>query len=156
MSAYAAGTTVAADRSRIELERLLRRFGATGFAYGWQSTPTARESVGFEMHGRQVRIELPIPASDSVEFTVTPGGKRRSETAARDAYDAEIRRRWRSLVLVVKAKLTAVADGISTVEREFLADVVLPSGATFGQWAASRLPEIDRGSMPELLPGADR
>jgi len=40
-------------------------------------------------------------------------------------FDAEVRRRWRSLALIVKAKLVAVDDGISTAEREFLADTMV-------------------------------
>jgi hypothetical protein len=155
VSAYATGTTVTADRSRVELEKLLRRFGATGFGYAWQEKP-ARESVGFDLHGRQVRIDLPIPDPGSVEFTVTAAGRRRTDTAAEEAYQAEIRRRWRSLVLVVKAKLAAVADGISTVEREFLADIVLANGQTFADWAGPQFAALHPGQTLALTPGVER
>ena len=57
--------------------------------------------------------------------------------------------------MVIKAKLVAVEAGISTIEREFLADVVLPDGHTVGQWVAPQLDKIyERGEMPALLPGA--
>lgn len=76
--------------------------------------------------------------------------------AARDAYEQEIRRRWRSLLLVVKAKLTAVADGISTVEREFLADLVIPTGQTLAEWLAPQLEAAyAHGGVPALLPGTE-
>ena len=58
-------------------------------------------------------------------------------------------------MLVIKAKLEAVTAGISTIETEFLANIVLPDNTTAGEWM---LPQIDRayrtGEMPPLLPAA--
>jgi hypothetical protein len=60
----------------------------------------------------------------------------------------------KALSLVVKAKLEAVEAGISTVEREFLADVLLADGSTVGAWAAPQLALVyERGVTPALLPG---
>lgn len=132
MSRYAQGTTVAEDRTRIELERLLKRFGADQFAAAWDNT-TGTRMVAFRMSGRQVRLDVPIPDPKSSMFTQTPTGRARTAAAAADEYDKEVRRRWRSLFLVVKAKLTAVEDGISTLEREFLADMVTADGRTVEQ-----------------------
>lgn len=50
-----------------------------------------------------------------------------------------LERRWRALLLVTKAKFEAVASGISTVEREFLADLVLPNGRVVQEELAPRL-----------------
>jgi hypothetical protein len=63
--------------------------------------------------------------------------------------------RWRALALVIKAKLEAVAAGITTVEQEFLAHIVLPDGhTTVGTWMAPQLAAAyDAGTMPALLPG---
>ena len=36
-------------------------------------------------------------------------------------------------MLVTKAKLELVAEGLSTIQREFLADPVLPDGSTVGR-----------------------
>jgi hypothetical protein len=53
---------------------------------------------------------------------------------------------------VIKAKLEAVAAGITTIEDEFLAHTVLPDGSTFGEWAKPQLEEAYRlGSMPTHL-----
>jgi response regulator RpfG family c-di-GMP phosphodiesterase len=46
--------------------------------------------------------------------------------------DAETRRRWRCLAMVIKAKLEVVASGISSFEEEFLAHVMLYDGRTVG------------------------
>jgi hypothetical protein len=54
--------------------------------------------------------------------------------------------------LVIKAKLEAVAAEISTVEDEFLAHTVLPSGETVGEWVK---PQVEQaylsGAMPTQL-----
>jgi hypothetical protein len=53
---------------------------------------------------------------------------------------------------LVKAKLEAVEIGNSTMQRQFLADMVLPKGQTVGQWAAEELrPAIPAGQMPRSL-----
>src|SRR5690606_38687520 len=99
------------------------------------------------------RLDLPMPDPDSPEFTRTPTGRPRTTTAAVQAYEDEVRRRWRSLLLVVKAKLTAVADGISTLEREFLADMVTADGRTVEQVVR---PHLEVGGPLQLEAGVRR
>lgn len=151
MSRYAEQTQVSSDRSRAEIERILRRYNATAFAYGWAERSA---TIGFTVAGRSVRIELPLPDPDERDFRQTPTGRRRSDAAREDAYEQAVRQRWRALVLIIKAKLEAVAAGISTVEREFLADVLLPDGSTVGAWIEPQLAiAYVRDQMPALLPG---
>lgn len=152
MSPYASGTDVTADRSRAEIERTLQRFGADQFAYGWDGDQAA---IGFRLGGRAVRMTITLPSPTAAGFYQTPTGRRRSDTAARDEYEKEVRRRWRALAAVIKAKLVAVEEGISTIEREFLADLLLPSGQTLGDELVPRLDRIS-GGLPALLPGGDR
>jgi len=147
---YAAGTEVSSDRSRSEIERTLTRYGATQCLYGWSG---GRATVGFTAHGRSIRFELPLPNRGDREFTRTDTGRTRSETAAADAYEKAVRQRWRALALVVKAKLEAVASGISTFEDEFLAATVLPGGATVADTVRDHVVEAYRtGRVPALLP----
>ena len=156
MAKYAAATGVPAERSRNEIERTLTRFGATAFAYGW-SADRSFAQIMFEMGGRRIRFSLPLPDRSDKAFTHSPSGSRRTETSMRAAYDQEVRRLWRSLLLVIKAKLEAVATGIVSAEEEFLAHVVLPSGETVGDWVEPQLKAVyGRGDMPALLPGSDR
>ena len=55
---------------------------------------------------------------------------------------------------VIKAKLEAVEASITTIEQEFLAHIVLPSGSTVGEWAAPQLAlAYERGQMPAIMPG---
>lgn len=147
---YAAQTEVPADRSRSEIERLLVRYGATAFQYGWEGDKAA---VGFRIDSRYVRILMPMPQPGDVELTAA--GKMRSEAATLRAHEQAVRQRWRALALIIKAKLEAVASGISTVEREFMSDIVLPNNETVGQWLAPQIEAAYQGGkMPLLLPGS--
>ena len=57
------------------------------------------------------------------------------------------------MVAVIKAKLVAVKDSISTLEREFMADLVLPNGQTMHEWAR---PQLARGESVSFLPTTSR
>jgi hypothetical protein len=144
---YAANTSVTIERSKSELERLLSRYGADAFAY---MSDESGAVVAFRMKGRHVRFLMPMPEEEDVLYT--PSGRIRSNSQAEQALVQMTRSRWRSLVLIVKAKLEAVEAGISTFEREFLSDILLPSGETVHEFLA---PQIERayadGKMPKVL-----
>lgn len=151
MPRYAAQTEVSSDRSRSEIERTLRRYGASAFAYGWEGDMA---QVGFKLADRQIRFRLPLPDPAAEEFVLTPTGRERSEKASEEAYEQAVRQRWRALALVIKAKLEAVEAGISTIEDEFMAHISLPSGQTVGEWLGPQLGAVyARHTMPALLPG---
>jgi hypothetical protein len=154
MTRYAERTEVSSDRSRAEIERTLRRYGASAFMYGWTDNSV---TVAFELAGRRIVFRLPMPDPNDREFNLTPTGKRRVQSAVEQAYEQAVRQRWRALALVIKAKLEAVSAGITTVEQEFLAHIQLPNGSTVGEWAAPQL-EIAyaRGTMPALMPGTGK
>lgn len=151
MPTYAAETAVSTEASRAEIERTLRRYGASSFAYGWSADQAL---VGFEAGGRQVRFTLDMPRRDDRAFTHTPSrGMRRTPAQAEAAWEQGCRQRWRALALVIKAKLEAVEAGITTFEDEFLAHLVLPNGATVSTWLGPQLEAAyDLGRMPAMLP----
>ena len=155
MTRYAADTSVSTEASRGEIERTLRRYNASSFAYGWDATSA---TVMFEANGRRVRFALPMPDRQSNEFIRTPTrGTLRSATQAEAAWEQACRQRWRALALVIKAKLEAVEAGITTFEDEFLAHIMLPNGGTVGDWARPQLAiAYESGKMPALLPGGAR
>jgi hypothetical protein len=154
MTRYADRTEVSSDRSRAEIERTLRRYGASAFAYGWQGLEA---QVMFELADRRVKFAIPMPDPDDAVFTQTPTGRERSVAAAEKEYEQAVRQRWRALALVIKAKLEAVDAKISTVENEFLAHIVLPDGSTVGEWASPQLQvAYSQSQMPALLPGSGR
>lgn len=149
MTQFAASTSVSASASRDEIERTLTRYGADQFLYGWQDESAM---VGFRMEGRHVKFVLAMPARDDRRFTHHSRGARTADAAAKD-WDQAVRQRWRALALVIKAKLEAVESGISVFEDEFLANIVLPSGESAGDWMRPQIAEAYRiGTMPALLP----
>lgn len=83
------------------------------------------------MSGHAVRFEVPIP-TDPAEYRRTKGGQTRTPAQQERALEAEVRRRWRALLLCIKGKLEAVESGITTFEEEFLAHLVLPTPAPTG------------------------
>jgi hypothetical protein len=136
---YAEKTSVPIDRSQAEIKRILSKYGATGFAYGEQGT---RAVVMFEMAARRIKFILPMPNPPSPNAT----------QASIRTYDQLCRSRWRCLVLAIKAKLECVESGITTLEQEFMAHIVLPNGKTVGE---AVIPQIGQsyqdGKMPPLL-----
>jgi hypothetical protein len=145
---YAEDTRVPVARTRDEIERTLRRYGAEAFSYGWDNE---RAVIMFQAAGRRIRFDIEMP--HLAEFRVTEGGQRRSDSAAQVAREKAVKQRWRALALVIKAKLEAVASGIVTFEQEFLAHVLLPDGSKVGDWMAPQLDEVyASGDMPTLLP----
>jgi hypothetical protein len=146
---FASETSVPVERSRVELEKLLRRYEADQFVSGWEE---GRAMVGFRIAGRTVRLEVPMPTLKDVE---RDGANRRRSPAQKTAALAQMeRQRWRALLLLTKAKLEACALGLETFEQAFLAGIVTPNGQTIGQRLVQQLDEIQKGGAIKLLPGA--
>ena len=148
---YAAGTEVSSEKSRMEIETTLRRYGATGFMYGWQP---ASAMVAFEAHGRTIKFMLPLPDKTDQKFThFKRGGSQwaltpRTEAAALAAWEQACRQRWRALALCIKAKLEAVECGITTFEQEFLAHFIAADGRTVGEHI---IPQLNDTTNPRAL-----
>lgn len=159
MTRFAENTSVPVERSQAELQRLLRKHGAGTVATLQRDGGAA---VAFEIGGRRVRLELTF--SDRADLLKAAanepphgwkgwGPQRKIEWADKQVEQSE-RQRWRALLLVVKAKLELVAEGSSTVEREFMADLLLPSGERVEQWLLPQLAEAFKTGkrLPPLLP----
>ena len=129
MPEYAHRTKVPAEKTRSEIEALMRKRGADQFMSGQDND---RAVLAFRLNGRHLRFTLPL-------------GKGLTEQ--------RIRSRWRALLLVIKAKLEAIDIGILTIEDAFLAEIVLPDRQTVAEYMA---PQIEAayatGRMPAALP----
>ena len=136
-------------RSKEEIERVLARYGADSFGY---ATEGNRALITFSMESRRIRMFLVLFEFEDFEphphtaETHRPGPAEGLRTGLSRALAVP-------LALIVKAKLEAVAAGITTLETEFLAHIVLPDGSTVGQ---VMLPQVDQayrsGEMPPMLP----
>lgn len=142
---YAADTSVPVRRSFEEIERLLTRFGCSEFGYNTYDSGTVVQ-ISFRIRNTDVRMTMQMPKHQ--DFYRSPTGKPRSENARMAAWEQACRAKWRVLTLAIKAKLALIDEGISTVEREFLADVVTTSGRTVGEEV---IPVIERMQRGELM-----
>lgn len=157
MKKFAEGTVVSVAKSRTEIEDLLARYGADGFAYAIDQSKAA---IMFSVLETRVRFVLPLPSKMDPAFTHKKSRYswgspvKLTDAQAFALWDQELRRLWRSLALVIKAKLEAVRSGIVTFESEFLAHIVMPNGRTVGEDIAPTLLEMrESGNQIPLLPG---
>ena len=129
---FAEETQVPVARSREELESVLKKHGASQ-RLTYQDDEAGRAVVQFRIGERMVKLEM-----------------RREETN-RNAEQVD-REAWRRLLLVVRAKLEIVASGMSTLEREFLPDILLPNGQRVEEVLGPQIAQsyLD-GGMPKLL-----
>jgi len=140
MNPYAAKTTVTVERTKTQIEALLREFKADAVM---MATNDARAMVVFTMTERNVKFILPLPQRD--EYT----GQWK-----REQFEQATRTRWRALYLALRAKLEMAATGITTFEDEFLAHIVMPNGETVGEMTRSRIAQAyQSGEVRPLLEG---
>jgi len=136
MRRYAESTKVTVIQSRGEIERLLQRHKCTQFVTGVDYMNFSAK-VQFRAHDRIVRFVTKL--ADPKKFRSTA------------SYEQEDRRIWRSLLLVIKAKLEAVATGIATFEEEFLAHIVMPNDRTVAEIVMPQIASsYTTGKMPLL------
>lgn len=148
---FAEGTKVAIETTRAELERLLRAYGADAIVVGWDGPLS---TIAFRIRGRHVKYTIERPSASESVVSSYPSGKPRPRHLHAEAIAAEHRRRWRALLLIVKAKLELVAGGDADFEDEFLSHTMLPDGTTVGEWIAPQLDQAyQSGRMPALMPG---
>lgn len=148
---YASATPVPISRSREEIERTLANYDAASHVL-WGSSPQSIV-LGFLYRGWQVRITVPVPPRET--YRENPNDWRpRSDRQVELFYQAEVKRLYRVLLLLLKGKLEAIKSRGASAEAEFLPYFVLPSGATVAEQLGPELEEmLLSGHVPPLLPG---
>lgn len=158
-NAFAADTKVPVERTKMELDQLLAKHGA-GNRGVITDDDRGKAAVIFVLEGLKYRLEIPLPAPN--DFRPKDGEKPphgwkswrdtdRNDWVAR-TWEQSCRARWRAVLLLVKAKLETIRMGASTPEREFLADLVLPSGETVHNAMADNIHRaLAAGKMPTLM-----
>ena len=132
MAQYASQTSVPVERSKAEIMGILDRYGCDGI-----STHQTQLAWGIEfiVHKRRVRFAVEHPDSDDPKYSVTPSGKRKRDPRSKNkAWEQDLRQIYRSLALIIKAKLEYVESGHTIFEREFMANIVDPvTNKTMGE-----------------------
>jgi hypothetical protein len=156
---FAEGTEVPTFKTKGEIEQLLARNQATQISMG-EDSAEGKAVVMFRMTERIVKLRFSFPTLAECapdKQPKPPQGSWRWEASKKQVWaslrqDQAKREAWRRLLLIVKAKLELVANGGSTVEREFLADIVMTDGSTVGDNVLPRIAEAyQTGNMPKLL-----
>ena len=131
---YAHGTRVPVEQSVAEMRKLLVRHGATQFVSGWSQA--TGEHIQCGVYGRRLAFSVKVP--DGRNFIG-------------NAFQAEMRRRWRVLVMSVKMRLEEVRDEGRSVDEVFMSEIVLPDGKTMGAHFSHQIAESYKaGTMPAM------
>jgi hypothetical protein len=126
---FAEDTKVPISQSLDEIRRTVARYDGEQFLHAAMDD---RLIIGFSKEGRQVRFQV-----------------------SQDPANAQNSRRLaRALLLVLKAKLEAVASGVTVFDDEFLANIVMPDGKLVAAHIRPRLAAAyaGGGEAPALLP----
>ncbi len=158
---YATKTKVSPTKTAAELTDLLTQHGATQRLVATDDA-TGRVVIKFVLHGHVVRLNVnplrcPLTPDASHLDRDAPRGWRGWGSAKRRDYIALVnlqaeREAWRRLLLLTKAKLEAIADGFTTIEHEFLPDLVLANGTTVGEVVYTQLADARAGGPLQLMP----
>lgn len=131
---YAQDTRVSSGISKEQIERELRRAGASNIFSGYDDDRKLI-TLGFRLELRCYKISC---------STDRPTRRCEPEQLEREA--------WRVLLLMTKAKLEGIAQGITTFEQEFMASLLLPDGSTVADDVLPKVAEAYATSdMPRLL-----
>jgi hypothetical protein len=176
---YAAGTTVDPAKSRSEIDVLLTKHGAShvaimnapgeatiqfdmnGNRYRLKLPMPTRESCTphggiYEPEGPYWNVEAQkrgikqtwVPSNGPQGWTGWP--QARKDAWVQKVLEQKQRERWRVLVIAIKAKLEIAKMGVSSMEREFFADLVLPGGMTAYQAVGDELIGAVDGAAREM------
>lgn len=147
--AYAKDTRVSTEQTMTEMKRLLAKHGATAFIQG-ENLVDGHAYVEFMLSGRQIRIVMTMPSRE--EYRYTPNNRVRTGGGIESMWEQGCRQRYRQWLGIIKFKLEAVEIGITTLDREFLPDMVLPGGNRVEEWLAPQIEEAyQTGKMPPML-----
>lgn len=148
---YAAKTKVDIDKTRYEIERTLRRYGADQFTFG-SDDERGVAVIMFRAHNRLIRFVLTLRNIKEKEFQLDKRHNRRSPAQVQESVTQANKALWRGLLLCVKAKLESVESKIESFEEAFLAHVVLADGKTAAEWLSPQLALVyESGQMPKPL-----
>lgn len=141
---YAENTSVPVERSRSECEKILTKYGADQVSSGFTAEKVV---VMFRMKERYIRIDMPMPIKGK-------SLNKRRYIMCQNEIDQEGRRRWRAMVLYIKAKLESVESNIVGFETAFMGHLVLPNKQTVTEFMTPQIESAYKGgAMPLQLPG---
>jgi hypothetical protein len=151
MAGYASTTKTEVSNSEAEIKKTFNRFGVEDIIIG---TIDGYLSVMFKRYGRPYSIRIALPGKDDDAILYTPNRmSKRNNSIAHKAWEQACRSKWRELLLLIKAKLVAIENGIASFDDEFLSYAMLPTRETVGDWANRQMEVMQQtGQLPDLIP----
>jgi len=147
---YAAKSPIPAEKTRAQIESVLKRSGADQI--GSLLDGDAKAVTLFRIDNICIRTTLYLPLISDENIQFDRAGKKRTHAVAVSILEQTRRSHWRSWLLIIKAKLEAIEKGVSTTEREFYPDVVIPgTNVTMAEYIGPQLAQIRAGSAPSSL-----
>jgi len=127
MSRYAEKTSVSVESSKETIRKTLERYGASNLMQG--ESPT-EYIIAFELSNKRIKLNIQFDPEDAQER----------------------RRKFRVLLLMLKARLECIDSGDSTVEQEFMPNIMLPDGTTVGEQVYNKIEQAySQNEMPKLM-----
>lgn len=127
---FAEKTNVPVSRTRDQIERMVRKYGAASFTGFGVMQQGLLVQLAFSMAGRSILFKMTLPDSPQKERSI-----------------------WRALLLTIKGKLESAERGIETFDEAFLANTVLPGGRTVSEEVLPAIEAQYQGGAPvPLLP----
>lgn len=147
---FAEGTSVPVERTKAEIDRMLRQRRAERMAFAEEN---GKAIVLFDMNGRRIRFSMPLPIRTEERFTVDGRGNGLPESKAYEKWERECRALWRGLLMAMKSNFINVDNGIETFEMAFLPHTLMPDGKTVAEHVLPVVASAYKsGVMQPLLP----
>jgi len=155
MRYYAQETGVPVSRSRGEIDRLLRAWGAQGIQWSddfKRDTATLRFIWNHKGTDYLARFAIHLPGRKELEESAVDGRTGQpSERKMEKLLDMRGKQEHRLLLLWLKAALNAVEAGIIDAAALFLPFLEDRYGKTVAEIAVPQLPKLTSGSATKLL-----
>lgn len=140
MGSYARGTTVPVEKTESEIKALLKSAGATK-TMSYEDDEFHVVAFEIQFIAYQIRLPKPDPADQRFSYIACGRGRTAANAAQREQkIKQEIARRMRALGALIKARVVAVDEGITTIERAFVGDIVV-GGQTMADYV---LPQVHK------------
>ena len=156
MRRYADETTVPISRSRDEIQKLLRHWGADGIRWtdDYQHDRVLLEFVWHhESCGYVARFSLLLPTAAMLRTSSMDGRSHKfSQTKFDKLMAARGKREHRTLLLFLKGAFEAIEEGLVTAEQLFLPFLVGADDRTVSEVLLPRLKTLLSASAAAMLP----
>lgn len=126
-----ASTKTPVAHSQVQLERILQRYGCTGFGVH-RDYAIGKASVTFRVPDTMAAGALTIPVRLEINTRavwIAMYQKRAGETPTQYGLEQAERVAWRQLILWVDAACSAAAAGVQSISEAFFAHTLVQDGA---------------------------